>query len=103
MTREAFVAASSSDGASEQVAGHVWDLVSQYVAVPGFSPHPDDDYQDVYMIADDDMDDDIATVCRLVGLPPSTPNLNRTGRNVRTLRDVIGLISACPPPTEPVS
>jgi hypothetical protein len=56
---DAFVKLIGENGGDRAAAGFLWNLLSDSVFAKGFTPYPQDSFEVVYGLADEDKDDDV--------------------------------------------
>jgi hypothetical protein len=98
MTQQAFVQDIAASGWRADAAALVWDRLVESGVDPSFSPYPDDDLADLFDCVEEDLEDGlIIETCRRLGLEIPTQALVDQVGLVDTPRQVVRLISLCPP------
>lgn len=59
LTRLNFVAKIVEAGGDREAAGLIHDKLSDWIYIREFTPHPDDDLENIYGIAEEELDEDI--------------------------------------------
>lgn len=88
--REEFIAAFSGSDAPVEIPAAVYDYYKGQVIAKEYSVAPDDDYETVLSMGDEDIDDDAVFLMKKLGLKqPSGFSVARTETRIKTLRDMV--------------
>ncbi len=71
----------------------VWDALCSEAVVPGFRPKPNDDLQEVFGLAEEDLDDFVLSILRMCGLRVPAPEETSALPPVRTVADLVLFVS----------
>ena len=95
MAREQFVNYAGTTELGRRAAGLLWDKLQARRVWYTFTPHPDDDLEDVFGLAEEELDEDaILDILKSLQVPiPNDYEIAMIG-NVDTPRDIIRLIEA---------
>ncbi|HEY0875807.1 MAG TPA: hypothetical protein VGD94_20185 [Vicinamibacterales bacterium] len=92
LTRDEFVAATVARGGDAEAAGFIWSHLEAWGLESGFSPHPDDDLDSSYGIAEEERDEDlVGNLLASLSVPLPTSDRLREFEPVDTLLDVARL------------
>lgn len=92
--RAAFVEELSGNELEKRAASMLWDLLVTSAVIEDFRPLPDDSFQWMFGLAEEDLDDDIVLhILQELRLPiPNFEEVNAIGP-IETSRDLIELVS----------